>query len=68
MTDDEYKAALRGAAYMKEKIAQAIGYNPRDEIAAVAGHVRKNIRLPEKVDVEKHGTLVDNLLKDEGVW
>lgn len=52
MTSDEHMAMLRGAAYMREKIAQCLECNTRKPIQEAAGHVRDNITLPEAGSVE----------------
>lgn len=59
MTKNERNAMLKGAAYMREKIAQALETNPRKAIYEMGPSVRGKIKLPAPEQVEKAGEWVE---------
>ena len=66
MTENEKLAMLRGAAYMREKIAQCIEASPRKAIYECAPHIRNAITLPSPEEIEdKADKWLDALLDSE---
>lgn len=55
MNKAEEKAMLRGAAWMREKIAQALEKSPVKKVHESGAHVRTKITLPKPGDVEYAG-------------
>lgn len=59
MTKTEYEVVLRGAAWMREKIARCLAASPRKEIYEGASHVREKISLPSSDDLRKASEFLD---------
>jgi len=66
MTRSERLAMLRGAAYMREKISQALETSPRGEIYEIGAHVRHQIKLPSPDKVNNARRWVDQDIAKEG--
>ena len=68
MTKEERIAMMRGAAYMREKIAQALECSPRKPHQEAGAHVREHVKLPPVEIVEASsgdGGWLDFVIADE---